>query len=103
MTTALLVVFVAAAAGETLFCLFYGFLLPWYKTEIGRQMLIYSAVVAALMDFGLITRFWPHLVPREAAPWLFVGGYGAFAALIWWRTFILVRLWWQEHRNSTPL
>lgn len=99
MRTALLVVFVAAAVGETAFALFYGFALPWYKSEIGRQMLIYSAVVAGLMDFGLLTRFF-HLVPHEAAPWVFLGGYAAFALLIYWRLFIMARFWWQQHRGA---
>lgn len=103
MTTALLVVFCWAAAAETLFALAYGFLFPWYRSELGRQMLIYSATVAALMDLGLLSRFWPHLIPASWAPWVFTGGYGSFAVILTWRLFILLRMWREQHSTTrTP-
>lgn len=103
MTTALLVMFCWAAAAETLFALAYGFLFPWRSTELGRQMLAYSATVAALMDLGVVSRFWPHLVPPSWAPWFFAGGYGLFAVILTWRLIILLRMWRDQHSTThTP-
>lgn len=93
MSTAFLVVFCYAAAAETAFAILYGTLFPWRNTELGRQMLTYSVIVAALMDLGVISRLWSYLVPT---PWIFIAGYVLFSLTLTWRLFILLRMWRQN-------
>lgn len=95
--TALLIMFVWAAIGETAFFVFYGVAFPWYRSELGRQMFIYSVTVGALMDLALISRFFPHLIPNR---WVWVAAYGVLAAVITWRLAILVRMWWQQRNEE---
>ena len=102
VATAFIVVFCFAAAAETLFALLYGLLFPWRRSELGRQMLAYSVIVAALMDLGVLSRFLPSVVP---SPWIFVAGYGLFSLTLTWRLVILLRMYLatvRDRHNHTP-
>ncbi len=97
--TALTITFCWAATAETAFALFYGFAFPWRRTELGRQMLVYSVIVAAIMSLALLSR-WGQ---PGWSPWLFVGGYSSFALAVTWRLIILWRLWRDGHEETRKL
>lgn len=90
------VLFCYIALVETTFSVFYGFAFPWWKSEFGRQILIYAAAVAAIMDLTVLRMFWPP------PWWLFFACYVVFAGVITWRLAILFRMWLAGRAERTP-
>jgi phosphatidylserine synthase len=67
-------------------------LTPWYRTTVGRHLLSYALIIAAIMSFTS-TRYW--FFRREAFPdWLQYCQFGTYAALIFvmgWRVWLQAR------------
>lgn len=51
-----LLLVVAAVPPVNLFLFIYGFALPWYRTHIGRSLIISSLGLAALVDISFLYR-----------------------------------------------
>lgn len=62
------VVLVAATApAATLFAIIYGFTTPWWRTAIGRALLVSSTALALLVDISLLYKvFGDNYVLRDA-------------------------------------
>lgn len=94
MRLAFLIIYCYAAFAETAFALAYGLAFRWRSTELGRQMLLYSATVAALMDLSVLAMWW-----RPPA-WVFLTAFAVFAASLTWRLVILLRMWREQHQDQ---
>lgn len=52
-------IFLAIAAGcVTVFPLLYGLLSPWYKSHLGRAVLLQSLSIALVIDITAYAQFW---------------------------------------------
>lgn len=49
--------YVAAAIGQTAFVVLWASL-PWWKTRVGRAMMVKSASLMIVLDFGVINYYW---------------------------------------------
>jgi hypothetical protein len=77
---------------------------PWRKTELGRHLLAYAAVIAAVMTFATV-RYW-YKQPFPA--WLEVAKFGVYVSLIvimGWRIYLQVgsvrRPWKRKHAKAS--
>lgn len=77
----------AGFVGAATFVVMYGLRSPdWAGSDIGRNLMAKTAILAALLAMSLI-----NLVVRVPA-WLILVGMAALDAVIWWRVAILRRM-----------
>lgn len=65
---------------------------PWRRTELGRHLVAYAAVIATIMTFAAV-RFW-WFKGSHFPDWLTVCQFGVYAALIGvmaWRVVLQLR------------
>lgn len=77
-----------AAAGWLLFTVLYATMAPWWRSAIGRNMLVLGGILAAvflLISFQLLFGVeWP------ARAWIRFAIFSAVAGVGWWRLGILL-------------
>jgi hypothetical protein len=74
------------------FCILYHFLAPWWRSEMGRNVMVYGLVVAAVLSLSVV-RFASDAVVET--PWFAVLRLAVFAGVpvvIAWRIAILIRV-----------
>lgn len=79
----------AATLGWLVFTLVYGCLAPWWRSPIGRNVLVHGAVLA--VTFGLVSAQLAFGVAWQARGWVRLIIFGSVAAVGWWRLAILLR------------
>lgn len=42
-----------------MFCYVYHFSAPWWRSEVGRSLMLWSAAPAALLGLGVVKHLWP--------------------------------------------
>jgi hypothetical protein len=94
-----------AAFPVTAFPLLYLIFSPWYKSQLGRAVLIKSLSVACAIDFSVVSRYWGVASNRHtlAIVWFFIVtfiGVGAtyqFGVLLYTNFF---RAWKVRNKND---
>jgi hypothetical protein len=76
---------------------------PWQRTEVGRHLLAYAFVIAAILTFTTVRWLWfrTHSFPT----WLQFVQFGTYLALITvmgWRVVLQVREAWRPGTPYTP-
>lgn len=100
-----LVALTIAAVPITAFPLLYFIFSPWYKSQLGRAMLLKSFSVALAIDFSVVYRYWTFTDNLRALliTWFFIVifiGVGATYQLsvLIWANFVKP---WKERNNGT--
>ncbi len=90
MTTLINVARVVALCGFVVFMATYHMLAPWWRSEMGRNIMTLSAGCTALLAMGLLpVLFGPDYFGRDA---LRFAGIGLCGAAVWWRWVIMMRI-----------
>lgn len=77
-----------ATAGWLLFAVLYGSLAPWWRSPIGRNMLVHALVLAVTFALVSVQLLWG--VQWPAREWVRLAIFGGVAVVAWWRLFILL-------------
>jgi hypothetical protein len=81
------------------FLLLFHVLADWQSSPMGRHMMVFMGVIAAILSYALAV----YLIADDHAggirAWLRIIMYGSLATVGWWRVAILVRLQ-RETRQS---
>lgn len=83
-----LIVTLIAWAGSVLFPLLYGFLRPWYKTEMGTHLFLYSLVVGLALTLTVLRPVFGDFPGRGA---LSLAILFSLAGVIWWRVILFFK------------
>lgn len=102
-----LVALTIAAFPITAFPLLYLCFSPWYKSQLGRAVLLKSCSVALAIDFSVVYRYWTFTDNLRALliTWFFIVifiGVGAsyqLGVLIWTN---FVKPWKERHNGTEP-
>lgn len=76
-----------ATAGWLLFAVLYGGMAPWWRSSIGRNVLVHAVVLA--ITFGLVSVQLIFGVQWPAREWVRLAIFVGVAGVAWWRLFIL--------------
>src|SRR5690349_24275982 len=87
----------ATTIGCVAFMLGYGFLAPWWKSNIGRNMM--ATTFALLLIFGLTSITLIFGTQWPARPWIRIGIAGFACVTVWWRVYILINSQILQRRN----
>ena len=79
--------YTGAIAGS-LFCLAYWVLAPWWKSEMGRHIMAFTAVISVTLDY-VVYRSINRL--ERPQPGVRAIIFGAIAIVIVWRLWMLIR------------
>lgn len=91
MTTLNVLVLVLLALGALpaiLFVILFAARSSWRSTEMGRHLMAFMGVCAAVLLLAVARRLFGRYPGYE---WVGVGCYGAIAVIMWWRLLMLVR------------
>lgn len=83
-----LIILAAAAAPALLFVIIYAARSPWRSTEMGRHLMAFMGVCAAVLLLAVARRAFGQYPGYR---WVGIGCYAAVAAIMWWRLLMLVR------------
>lgn len=82
------IVLVAALVPATLFPIAYHRMAPWRSSEMGRHLMSFTAILAALLWWTLTRRVFGDYPFRI---WIGLGLFAVFAALLWHRLYLLYK------------
>ena len=91
--------YLAAWAPYTAFVLLYGFRSPWYRSALGRSLLLSKTVIAVLLTHVLLLVIFGDYPGRGAVRAFMVG---AVIVAGWYQLTTLVRLQRQARRCPAP-
>lgn len=83
---------VSAAVLAVAFCVLYHLVAPWWRSELGRHIMTYSAVVAAVLTLSVVRMIGGASLDT---PWfgvLRLVVFGGVPAALLWRIVILLRI-----------
>lgn len=89
----------ASVGGAWTFVIGYSLLARWWRTEVGRHMWTWGAMVALLLTLIIVTHLLGRDYPGHDA--VRIGCYGLLAVMIWRQVVLLVRL--QIRRRRTRI
>lgn len=78
----------AATIGWLLFVVLYGVFAPWWRSSIGRNLLVHAVVLA--ITFMLVSVSLLFGATWPAREWVRLAIFAAVAAVGWWRLAILL-------------
>lgn len=78
----------AATAGWLLFAVLYGGMAPWWRSSIGRNMMVHAIVLTVTFGLVSVSLIWGATWP--AREWVRLAIFAGVAAVAWWRLFILL-------------
>ena len=64
---------VVAAAASTLFVFAYGLFARWWRTQVGRALMLSEISLAILLDLSLVAHWTGYRVPDGVAEGIFIG------------------------------
>lgn len=77
-----------ATAGWALFAVLYGVFAPWWRSPIGRNLLVHAVVLAVTFALVSVSLLWGVTWP--ARDWVRLAIFMAVALVGWWRLAILL-------------
>lgn len=69
----------------------------WRKTLMGRHIMCFSAMLAALLLHATVVALWSHYPGREVVRWLL---YGWLVFVLWRRLYLMLRMQVAPSRHS---
>lgn len=63
---------------------------PWTRTELGRHLLVYQALLASILTFVSLRYFYAGELP-EPVEWFRFAVYMAFPPVMGWRLWLQIR------------
>lgn len=76
------------ALGQTLFVILY-LTFPWYRTFLGKALFFKAAILATLVDLGLVARTFPDLLDWSE---VFIGLYFLLGFGVWFQLLAFLRV-----------
>lgn len=87
----------ASAIGQTLF-VFEWFLLPWYRTVVGRALMVKSFTLMLYLDWTLVVYHWGPLTDQQT---IAVVLFGLITVGIWSQVAAITHEMWRGHREPS--
>jgi hypothetical protein len=83
------VLIVVALVGCWTFVFIYTRTWPWWRTEVGRYTIAFSACLGTFMLYYTVRIFWPEL---PGAPWIALGLFVMLDVVIIWQLVLFLRI-----------
>lgn len=83
------VLIVATGVGAGVFCALYALLAPWWRSEIGRNLMALMAVIGLFLGLATMHLIWPHIFDNQM--WIRPVMWSSICAIVWWRVVLLVK------------
>lgn len=76
-------------AGFITFCLLYGFFAPWWKSEMGRNIMALMGTCGLFLVLAVIKMAIPNAF--DHMPWIRPIVWSTIGCIVWWRVVLLLK------------
>lgn len=89
-----------AFAASVLFIVVYSALAPWWRSEIGRALIVMDAGLALVLGPSVLHRlFGLTLVTSIGFAWYYLASIAIVAGSTFWRTYLIAKTQWRHRRR----